>query len=203
MKKESVKANGKAYVTLKVTLEGTDISRTIVVPASMNLHTLHFVLQELFGWLGGHLWDFEVSRNERYGIPGDWQGGWGDDEIKDCGKFTIGTVLPVRGSRMFYVYDMGDGWTHKITRMADPKVSETCVTKTSGLMGIDDIGGPWGLNGFVEQLKAYDADPKAKVDEDFKDLLEWSGFEDDEARKEYLTAPTLEELTAVLREISR
>ena len=199
MKKKTVDSKETRYVTLKIALVGTDISRTIVVPEATKLYDLHFALQGLFGWMGGHLWDFEISRLERYGIPEDWRGGWDDDEIRDCEEVTIGEVLPSRGSKMIYLYDMGDSWKHTITRMADPKVPGTRVCKTSGLMGIDDIGGSWALCSFVEQLKKYDANPKAKLDEEFEDILEWSGFDDEDARKKYLTEPDLGDLTATLK----
>lgn len=47
---------------------------------------------------------------------------------------------------MEYDYDFGDGWTHVITRMADPKTPGRRCVKTEGPDGIEDCGGPWGLH---------------------------------------------------------
>ena len=70
---------------------------------------------------------------------------------------------------------------------------------------MDDIGGPPGLEGFIKELKKC----KLKGTEDDPDcegdwrIQEW-GYDDPMVRRKFLTGPTLEELTELLRnEITR
>lgn len=187
------------YMTLKIVLRGTDISRTIVVPGGITLSKLSDVIMGVFGWCEEHLWEFQADRDLVYADPSEYDDAYaGGCERRDSGKTTVAKVLPVRGAKLLYTYDMGDGWEHQITRMADPKEPGVRCTKTSGTYGIEDIGGCWGLMDFTEKLKEYDANPKAFKDDDFMGLLEWSGFDNEEARKEFLACPTIEELTKIL-----
>ena len=40
------------------------ISREVLVPSSMNLHSVHYMIQRLFGWQNSHLHRFEISDEE-------------------------------------------------------------------------------------------------------------------------------------------
>ena len=58
----------------------------------------------------------------------------------------------------------------------------------------DDI-----CNRITEKLKEYDKNPKAKLGDEFFQTLEWSGFDDEGARKEFLKCPNVQELTDMLQ----
>lgn len=188
------------FITLKVALIETDISRTVVVPDNLTLSDLSNVIMTMFGWLGGHLWEYEMGREVVYAEPSEYDEDFSRFSKRvDSRKVTLSKAFPVRGSKMTYTYDFGDCWDHVITRMADPKEDGIVCKKTSGTFGIDDIGGGWRLSEFTKNLKKYDANPKGRFSREFREILEWSGFDDEGARKEFLECPTCEELTDMLR----
>lgn len=198
--KKASSARARKYMTLKIALRETDIARTVVVPDDVTLTELSDAIMDIFGWNGGHLWEFQLGRNIAYAEPSEYDADFeGFCERRDSNKTTLAKAFPARGSKMGYLYDMGDGWDHLITRMADPKDPGTRCTKTSGTFGVDDIGGSWGLVNFTKKLKMYDKNPDAKLGKDFMELLEWSGFDDAGARKEFLECPNIQELTDMLQ----
>lgn len=191
---------GKKYITLKIALRGTEIARTVVVPDDVTLMTFSSALNEIFGWHGGHLWEFQVGRDISYVEPSEYDSEFeGICERRDAGRTTLAKAFPERGSKMIYLYDMGDSWEHEITRMADPKEPGTCCKKTTGTFGLDDVGGCWGLVDFIERLKKYDANPEKEIVDDLDELLEWSGLDDEGARRAFLAGPDVPEITGMLR----
>ena len=114
--------------------------------------------------------------------------------------YAIESVMPNRSDVLKYEYDYGDGWEIIVTRMADPMSDEITCVETVGTNAMEDIGGPPGLEGFIEalkecKLKGTDDDPD--YDGDWR-IQEW-GYDDPEERRKFLAGPTLEELTKLLR----
>lgn len=52
------------------------IIREVLVPGSMNLHSMHFMIQRLFGWQNSHLHHFSISQSEFDRLTGGTIGGW-------------------------------------------------------------------------------------------------------------------------------
>ena len=52
------------------------ISREVLVPGSMNLHAMHYVIQKIFGWMNGHLHNFCLSEYDFNVLTGGRVGGW-------------------------------------------------------------------------------------------------------------------------------
>ncbi len=52
------------------------IIREVLVPSSMNLHSMHFMIQRLFGWQNGHLHHFSIRKEEFDRLTGGTVGGW-------------------------------------------------------------------------------------------------------------------------------
>jgi len=52
------------------------ISREALVPGSMNLHAMHYMIQKLFGWMNGHLHNFCLSEYDFNVLTGGRVGGW-------------------------------------------------------------------------------------------------------------------------------
>ena len=88
------------------------IWRRVAVPTSMNLKTLHSVIQAAMGWLDCHLWQFETKRR-KYSllIPNDPD--W-NERITDAAATTLSALVANGVKEMEYVYDMGDNWQHRI-----------------------------------------------------------------------------------------
>ncbi|SDB69215.1 hypothetical protein [Butyrivibrio sp. INlla16] len=61
---------------LKLAKAKEGISREVLVPSTMNLHAMHYMIQRLFGWQNGHLHNFCISKDEFQGITRGTVGGW-------------------------------------------------------------------------------------------------------------------------------
>jgi hypothetical protein len=95
---------------LKVALTGyrPAIWRSVQLPAVATLETLHYAILVLFGWDGGHLYEFTVGKQRYSGVFGHLEETGYDHEIR------IGAALS--GARKIdYVYDLGAWWEHEIT----------------------------------------------------------------------------------------
>ena len=99
---------------LRIELEDIDplIWRRVAVRTSMNLKSVHGVIQAAMGWLDSHLWVF-TTNGRKYSIlipnDADW-----NERIKDAAKTKLSALLTVGVREIGYVYDMGDNWQHRI-----------------------------------------------------------------------------------------
>lgn len=141
----------------KIELRGVG-KRVVVMPVHITLLEVHEVVQRLFGWDGGHLWEFMDAGGRRYGESMEVKGGfsWNDDELISPTKVCLSDVLPEREGKLRYTYDFGDGWAHVITRMADPKTPGLYCVQTEGPDGIEDVGGVWGLWAYKKEWHVPD-----------------------------------------------
>ncbi len=109
---------------LKVVLEDSKppIWRRVLVPAALTLFELHHVIQLAMGWQNQHLYQFVVGTHQEglhyYGdtvlLDVDW---WlqAQGQFVDDGKARLDHLLVNDRDWIRYVYDMGDGWQHRIT----------------------------------------------------------------------------------------
>lgn len=157
---------------LKITL--ADIKPAIwrrVETPDCTLEALHEVIQRCFNWENYHMWEFAVSREERYGARDDEEMG-----STDAGRVSL-SQLAARGvKKIAYTYDFGDNWDHVITfekpvaRDAAAKYPRCVAGERAGPP--EDCGGPWGYANLLDIL----ADPKH---EEYAERLEWVGGEFD------------------------
>lgn len=63
---------------LKLAKAKKGISRTVLVPGSMNLHAMHYMILRLFGWQNEHLHRFSLSEGHFDALTGNTIGGWLD-----------------------------------------------------------------------------------------------------------------------------
>lgn len=161
---------------LKIALVGAKppIWRRFLVEDSIPLDQLHDVVQIVMGWTDSHLHQFVVGRI-RYLVP---EPDFGTPEDRDEADYTIRQVLKREKDAIFYEYDFGDGWRHKITleRILPPDPERTlpvCV-KGKGACPPEDVGGPWGYYAMLEAL----SDPNHPRREEFVD---WIGDDFDPA----------------------
>ncbi len=130
------------------------VRRRVQVPGEASLATVHEVVQSAMGWTHSHLHEFEVD-GRRYGVPDP---DWDDQDITDEAKGTLFRLVSV-GGHFCYLYDFGDGWTHRLTveKVTSPEPGvryPRCVSGT-GACPPEDVGGPWGY----DELQTVLADP--------------------------------------------
>ena len=190
-------AEHNGYMTLKIELVQTKITRTIVVPEHMTLEDLNDAIQAVMGWYDAHLWQFSDKRRDGviYELPHEDDGfpPFSKRLTVDASKVSLRSVLPNRGAKLYYEYDFGDSWDHVITRQADPKTPEIACVKSQGPDGIEDFGGQWRLAAFIETMQT---NPDC---EEFAEIREWAGLRTAESLKRYLDGETVARKTKKLR----
>jgi hypothetical protein len=164
------------------------VVRRVQVPGEMSLAGLHAVVQVAMGWTDSHLHEFDVD-GARYGLPDP---DWDADEVRDEAKATLFRLVG-QGDRMDYVYDFGDGWTHRLTveKVLAPELGVSYPRCMSGRRACppEDVGGPWGYDEFRVAM----ADPAHPEHEQYR---EWLGGPFDPA------AFDLTEVNAALAELA-
>jgi hypothetical protein len=104
---------GKIAV-VRIELEGIEplIWRRVAVPTAITLDGLNDVIQAAMGWLNSHLWEIDVE-DQKFGpfVPDepDW-----NERIQNAATVTVSSLLGRGVSEFGYLYDMGDGWQHRI-----------------------------------------------------------------------------------------
>ena len=154
---------------LKITLAGIrpPIWRRVLVDSEATLGELHLVIQAAFGWLGGHLYDFEIT-GTRYGpsVEDEEEGDAEDEETVNLAQ------VADAGARFTYTYDFGDDWRHDIeVEAVEPTTPEISLpTCTDGRRSgpPEDCGGP---SGYAHLLSAL-ADSNHP---DHDEQLDWVG----------------------------
>jgi hypothetical protein len=158
----------------KITLDYTSpaVWRRIQLPSEATFWDLHCAINDAMGWEDAHLHEFKLGNkrdSQRIGIPED-DSPWGDDALADW-DVPIATHFAKRGARCNYLYDFGDGWSHKVELEAiaprEPKTKYPRCLDGARACPPEDCGGPFGY----ERLCTALADP-ASVDGDTEELLE-------------------------------
>jgi hypothetical protein len=142
------------------------VLRRVQVPGELSLAGLHAVVQVAMGWTDSHLHEFDVD-GARYGLPDpDWDAG----EVVDEARVTLFRLLG-QGDRMDYVYDFGDGWTHRLSveKVLAPEPGVSYPRCVSGRRACppEDVGGPWGYEEFLAAM----ADPAHPEHEHYREWL--------------------------------
>jgi len=162
------KAPAATIFRLKIALKGMTpmIWRRVETPDCTLWH-LHAIIQLCMPWDDYHMWDFAVTRNERYG-PDDDQ----EMDYRDAGRVKL-SQLSARGvKKLTYTYDYGDSWEHVITFekpvARDPKAKYPRCIAGARAGPPEDCGGVWGYAELLEIL----ANPK---DEQYEERVAWLG----------------------------
>ena len=158
---------------LKIKLNGQSIrvSRRIEVRLDTRLADLHLMFQVAMGWENYHLYEFQVGRSIRYGVPDP---AWEDAGLRSAKNATLADLIDKAGrnSTFDYLYDFGDNWLHTVTieaaADADPDVTYPRLLDAHGRCPPEDCGGP---DGYVHYLEAI-SDPDH---EDHAEMVEWRG----------------------------
>jgi hypothetical protein len=145
--------------------------RRLDLPGDLTLLRLHDVIQAAMGWTNSHLHRFRTGNGHRspYFVTNfdldEGEDGTLEDEVR------LDQLLAEKGDELWYEYDFGDGWDHKLVVeevLDEPPATPRCV---AGRMGCppEDCG---GLGGY-EELAAW-------VRSGYDDDLLPQGFEDAE-----------------------
>ena len=147
---------------LKITIRGSKppIWRRVIVPEHIAFCDLDDIIEKIFGWTHGHLYEFFIKD-------------WGmritgaplmeeDDNAEEC----IDSWMKV-GSEIFYTYDFGDNWEHliKIEKIVEYEHRYPVVLKSKGPNMIEDCGGIWGFYDCIEEAEPFDMEA---VNEEFR-----------------------------------
>lgn len=167
-------------LTLQIELIGSDplIWRTVDVPADTMLYAAGNIVQIAMGWENCHLQAFHsknpyerrqgepevLSWYEEYsladGLPGEPQE-----------TTTLGQAFAVTGAELYFEYDFGDSWMHRITLAGSRTVTDDPLLPRvlDGAMRapIEDSG---GIGGWYEKLEALTS---ANPTEEQQDIVEW------------------------------
>lgn len=159
---------------LKIVLHGTKppLWRRILVPSAASLGFLHDVIQEAFGWEGFHLHRFHDDRDREWGEPDGSGSGFRTAAFADEEEAELGKVLRAAGAVLWYTYDFGDDWRHrieveKITPLESGVTYPNCTGGRRAAPPAEDIGGIWGL----EDLAYLVSHPAETPPEHFEDLV--------------------------------
>lgn len=180
-------------VKLRITLEGCDSSRTIVVPGNAPLLILHEIIQVVFGWMDYHLHEFSKGI-VCYQIP-DEEADYPLRKMKDETKANISHLVSKNGDTFTYTYDFGDNCRHEIIAEDVNAVEEpyTC-TEVQGINAIEDSMYFAGTKGIEEILLN-------KKNKQYKECVGWLKTAFRLSPKDVLELPTKEELTDELKDI--
>ena len=174
--------NLRTQHTLHIELAGSDpaIWRRLEVDGSMSLERFREVLQGALGWTNSHLHLYmdanpfirgQVAAGQK---PTTWlmpdsidDGLEGEDESGT----TLTQALARSGGTLWYEYDLGDSWMHRITeessRALGPAAPEARVIDGALRVPLEDSG---GLGGWYEMLKLSKV---ASADPDRSYILDW------------------------------
>lgn len=156
-------------------LERYKASRRIIVPADITFQRLHHILQRTFDWDNTHLYDFTVIKNH-FEAPILRLVPYQEDLEYDTKAVlmenqTIKDYLQ-KYKEMFYTYDLGDNWEHKIElvrTIENHDQNAPYLLEASGQTPPEDVGGVGGYLYFLDIL-ADQSHPQ------HNEMKEWAGY---------------------------
>ena len=170
------------YLEFEVTLTGIKprLWRRFQIAADATFGDLHRAIRDSFGWLGGHLWEFQDSRRRpiaRFVPPyledaSDFLDDL-DGPTPDAEDAKLASYFP-RSRSCAYVYDFGDDWTHAVQlreRVSSPDRFHRRLLAGRRACPPEDCGGIPGYYRFVSVVEEG-VDP---WEEDLAQLREWLG----------------------------
>lgn len=173
----------------KIVLEGVSdpvVWRKVRVPSSISFHELHRIIQEVMGWEGYHLYQFldksgstavfikEISEEDSF-----FSGFFSvtSNETLDSSEVTLEEYFKEHPKcKLFYEYDFGDSWLHRITLEAQtPDANgQAEFIAGEGACPPEDVG---GFIGYEAMKKALLAGGKDALTQQYCD---WLGIESPE-----------------------
>lgn len=157
---------------LKISLNKASppIWRRVLVPAGIQLETLHTVIQAVFGWTDSHLHQFIDGRTHYE--PNPEGSGWGMMEIEDSRGVRLQDLMRREKDKIIYEYDFGDSWEHVVLleKVMEPEPDQQLPICVKGMRACppEDCGGLYGYYSMLEILEGPACQEK-------KELTQWLG----------------------------
>lgn len=179
IRKIKIFAGGKIMGALQFYIELVDseprVWRRILVPIESSLHKLHLAFQGAMGWENSHLYLFSESGFDsklQYTYPLD-----DSDQVptivqKDARRVLVKKVFNQSQSRLQYIYDYGDYWTHHVLfeKYVDEEIGCPICIEGGGACPPEDCGGIRGYQHMREIFKL----PEHPEQEEYR---QWLGLE--------------------------
>lgn len=187
-----------ATYVVRVSLDDTEpeVWRRLELDSSLDLRTVHRILQATMGWMDSHLHEFTASRSASRLIA--------DSEVDEGEVGTperdvrLDEVLAEAGESAGYLYDFGDAWDHTLTlekiRSTEP-AEPVVVVAGDRACPLEDSGGAGTWNAFVRWLD--DGNPDDLEEEWLLDLAERVPADFDATRFEAAEAQSAAEAAAM------
>jgi hypothetical protein len=185
----SQKQDIKDVFQLKIELPNSRplIWRRILVPGNYTFWELHVAIQDAMGWFDCHLHQFcdrsfyggKDCTYIKYPHPDDEDQhlmlGMRKEKYLDERTTLISEFLKKEKSTVWYEYDFGDSWMHKITLEKilphDKSIALPSILAGKNMCPWEDSG---GLPGFYDKVKMLKSDSLKKKDKEYYDeLCEW------------------------------
>ncbi|GFZ87835.1 hypothetical protein GCM10011359_16460 [Nesterenkonia alkaliphila] len=150
--------------------------RRLDLPGGITLPRLHVVIQEAMGWTDSHLHKFRTGTGPDAGeFLTQFDLDEGDEGIVED-DVRLDQVLAAVGDRLWYDYDFGDGWRHRLRVEAvldEPPTAPVCI-KGKLACPPEDCGGVWGYTELAEWVRSdYDDARLPHVFPSKGDALSW------------------------------
>lgn len=164
---------------LRVDLHGAKppIWRRLEVPGNVTLPRLHDVIQEAMGWYNSHLHKFRTASDHRSpSFLTQFDLDEGDEGVLED-DVRLDQLVAEKGDELWYEYDFGDGWDHRILIEKVLDAVPSAVGCTAGRMACppEDCGGLGGYGEIADWVRSGYHD----------DLLP-QGFDDADHGREWL-----------------
>jgi uncharacterized protein YidB (DUF937 family) len=172
---------------VRVSIVGSEpvIWRLLDVDSSLTLDCVHHVIQTAVGWRDAHLHSFTDTDpykrlrpvNGEIPEPRRWVShdllGDDEDDLPEA-DWSLGQILPPGSGPLFYEYDFGDAWIHRL-ELVDSRPMPVNAPRARLLDGalrapLEDSG---GIGGYRDLLDAL-ADPGHDEHEDLKSWVAWT-----------------------------
>ena len=171
---------------VKVSIEGSEpaIWRLLEIDSSLTLDSIHEILQTAVGWRDAHLHSFTDTDpykrlrpvNGRFPEPRRWVSHDlledSDDNLPET-DWTLGGILTTESGPLFYEYDFGDAWIHRLELTGSGPAAHALGTRLvdgARRAPLEDSG---GIGGYHDLLAAL-ADPGHNEHQDLEAWVAWT-----------------------------
>ncbi|MCR1785398.1 plasmid pRiA4b ORF-3 family protein [Nocardioides carbamazepini] len=135
------------------------IWRRLELPGDLTLPRVHVAIQAAMGWYDSHLHRFRTGNDPRSAcFATEFDLDEGDDGMPEA-DVRLDQILAEKGDELWYEYDFGDGWDHKLVVEAVLDGPPATVRCTAGRMACppEDCGGIWGYDEIAAWVRSgYD-----------------------------------------------